>query len=336
MSNSIAENKSFLRTNFLTRFFYRMPGLKAPLGLLIPLIIVVVALIIINPVFISQRNLLNILRSISIYLVMCSGMTIVMAGGGIDLSVGSTVALGANVSALLIAAGVNVPTAIIAAILVGIAAGGVNGLSVSIFKIPPLITTLATMVIFRGVNYLIMGEKIIRSFPKSFTFIGQGHLGPVPAIVIIGIVIILIAALFLNTTRSGKYILASGGNKVAAKRFGVHTDRYLFLSYVILGGLSGFAGVMLASRLNASQALLGIGMELHVITVVVLGGTLLFGGHATLLGTFLGALFLGVMENGLVLARVPFYYQQIVIGTILIVTVGIQLFRFRTSAISQK
>ena len=323
------------RNNVFTKFFYRMPGLKAPLGLLIPLIIIIVAIAIINPVFLSQRNIINILRSISIYLVLASGMTVVMGGGGIDLSVGSMVALGANAAGLLLQAGFNTGIAITGALLIGLLAGVFNGIGISYFKIPPLITTLATLTIYRGINYLVMREQIVRIFPPSFKFIGQGFVGPIPMIFLVGIVIILSMSVFLNQTRTGKYILATGGDKETAKRCGLRTQRYEMISYMISGTLSGLGGVMLASRLNSTQALVGMGMELHVIAVVVLGGTFLFGGYATILGTFLGALLIGVAENGLVLARVSFFWQQIVIGLILIITVGLQLLRFRALGVGR-
>jgi len=323
------------RKNIYTIFFDRMPGLKSPLGLLIPLILIVVIISIINPLFISERNIINILRSISIVLVLASGMTIVMGGGGIDLSVGSIVALGSNAAGLLIQNDFSVGIAVAGALLIGLLAGTLNGISVSYFKIPPLITTLATLTIYRGVNYLVMKDQIVRIFPPSFKFIGQGFLGRVPMIFVIGVAVILIMSVFLNQTRTGKYILATGGNKETAKRCGLHTQRYQMISYMICGMCAGLGGLMLASRLNSTQAMTGIGMELHVIAVVVLGGTFLFGGYATILGTFLGALLIGIAENGLVLARVSFFYQQIVIGLILLITVGIQLLRFRASGISR-
>ena len=323
------------RNNVYTKFFDRMPGLKSPLGLLIPLIIIIVIIAIINPLFVSERNIINILRSISIVLVLASGMTVVMGGGGIDLSVGSIVALGGNTAGLLIQNGFNVGIAITGALLVGLLAGTFNGIGVSYFKIPPLITTLATLTIYRGVNYLVMKDQIVRIFPPSFKFIGQGFVGRIPMIFIIGVAIILITSVFLNQTRTGKYILATGGNKETAKRCGIHTKRYEMISYMVCGMFAGFGGLMLASRLNSTQAMTGIGMELHVIAVVVLGGTFLFGGYATILGTFLGALLIGIAENGLVLAKVSFFYQQIVIGLILVVTVGIQLLRFRSSGMSR-
>ena len=150
-----------------------------------------------------------------------------------------------------------------------------------------------------------------------------------PAAGLVALAVVLFGAFLMNKTRFGTYVLAVGGDRSAAIRAGIRVRRYEMGAYIICGALAGLAGAMLVARLNAAQAVLGATMELHAIAVVVLGGTFLFGGYATLLGTFFGAVFLGVAENGLLLMGVPFYWQQIVIGTTLVVAVAIQLYRFR-------
>ncbi len=319
-------------------FLEKNPRLRTPLGVAVPLFIMIVLLTIANPIFLSQRNIFNILRQTAIYMVLGTGVTLVIGNGGIDLSVGSMVGLTACIVGTVLKSDISsVPLAIFIAILVGLFGGAFNGIAVSIFKVPPLITTLGTMTTLRGIAYLLMGPAgfVARSFPSSFQFIGQGRIGIVPMPALIGLIVLGLGEVLLSSTRMGKYILAIGGNQEAAKRCGIKIPIFQLFAYIISGGLAGLAGVMLASRLNAAQATLGQGMELHVIAVVIIGGTYLFGGYATMLGTFLGTIFLGVLENGLLLVGVPFYWQQIVIGLILVAAVGIQLYRFQTMGVSR-
>lgn len=315
-------------------FFQRNPGLAPPLGLLIPLLILIIVITSINPVFLDGRNIFNVFRQISIFLILGTGMTIVMATRGIDLSVGSTVALSGCTAGLMLKSGVLPDAAIgfvavLAAVVIGALVGLVNGLAVTRLKVPPLIVTLGTLTAVRGLAYLAMGSNQVRNFPESFLWIGQGKVMDIPAAGLIALAVVLSGAFLLNCTRFGTYLLAVGGDRSAAIRAGIRVRFYETCAYMICGGLAGLAGAMLVARLNAAQAVLGATMELHAIAVVVLGGTYLFGGYATFLGTLLGAIFLGVAENGLLLMGVPFYWQQIVIGTTLVVAVAIQLYRFR-------
>lgn len=315
-------------------FLERNPGLVPPLGLLVPLLLLIALITVINPVFLDGRNVFNVFRQIAIFLVLGTGMTIVMAARGIDLSVGSTVALSGCVAGLVLKSGGfgDGPAsilAVIAAIGVGAAVGFANGFAVTALKVPPLIVTLGTLTAVRGLAYLVMGSDQVRNFPDSFLWIGQGRVWGLPAAGLVALAVVLFGAFLMNKTRFGTYVLAVGGDRSAAIRAGIRVRRYEMGAYIICGALAGLAGAMLVARLNAAQAVLGATMELHAIAVVVLGGTFLFGGYATLLGTFFGAVFLGVAENGLLLMGVPFYWQQIVIGTTLVVAVAIQLYRFR-------
>lgn len=315
-------------------FLQRNPGLVPPLGLLVPLVLLIVLITVINPVFLEPRNLFNVFRQIAIFLILGTGMTIVMAARGIDLSVGSTVALAGCVAGIVLKSGV-LPDglvsllAIVVAVGVGAAVGFVNGFAVTTLKVPPLIVTLGTLTAVRGLAYLVMGSDQVRNFPDTFLWIGQGRVLGLPAAGLIAVAVVLGGAFLMNRTRFGTYVLAVGGDRSAAIRAGIRVRFYEMGAYIICGSLAGLAGAMLAARLNAAQAVLGATMELHAIAVVVLGGTYLFGGYATLLGTLLGAIFLGVAENGLLLMNVPFYWQQIVIGLTLVIAVAIQLYRFR-------
>lgn len=322
-------------------FLQRNPGLVPPLGLLVPLVLLVVLISVVNPVFLDARNVFNVFRQISIFLILGTGMTIVMAARGIDLSVGSTVALAGCTAGVVLKSGfvegdLLSVIAILAAIGVGATVGLVNGLAVTILKVPPLIVTLGTLTAVRGLAYLTMGSDQVRNFPDSFLWIGQGRFLGIPAAGLIAFAVLLLGAFVLNRTRFGTYILAVGGDRSAALRSGIRINFYETGAYVICGSLAGLAGAMLVARLNAAQAVLGATMELHAIAVVVLGGTYLFGGYATLLGTLLGAIFLGVAENGLLLMNVPFYWQQIVIGSTLVVAVAIQLYRFRRQGMANE
>lgn len=325
------------QTNF--GFFQKHPGLIPPLGLLIPLLCLIALITFINPVFVDGRNVFNVFRQISIFLILGTGMTIVMAARGIDLSVGSTVALSgcsAGVvlkSGILPDAGIGV-LAIFVAVSIGALVGLVNGLAVTRLKVPPLIVTLGTLTAVRGLAYLTMGSDQVRNFPDAFLWIGQGRVMGIPAAGLIAFAVVMAGAFLMNCTRFGTYLLAVGGDRSAAIRAGIRVKFYETCAYVICGALAGLAGAMLIARLNAAQAVLGATMELHAIAVVVLGGTYLFGGYATFLGTLLGAVFLGVAENGLLLMGVPFYWQQIVIGTTLVVAVAIQLYRFRSQGMT--
>jgi ribose/xylose/arabinose/galactoside ABC-type transport system permease subunit len=320
-------------------FLQRKPGLVPPLGLLVPLGLLIVLISAINPVFLDERNLFNVFRQISIFLILGTGMTIVMAARGIDLSVGSTVALAGCCAGLVLKSGILpdgmvAAAAILVAVGVGALVGLINGLAVTRLKVPPLIVTLGTLTAVRGMAYLTMGSDQVRNFPESFLWIGQGRVFGLPAAGMIALAVVLGGAFLMNHTRFGTYVLAVGGDRSAAIRAGIRVEFYETCAYVICGALAGLAGAMLIARLNAAQAVLGATMELHAIAVVVLGGTYLFGGYATLLGTLLGAIFLGVAENGLLLMGVPFYWQQIVIGLTLVVAVAIQLYRFRKQGMS--
>jgi len=320
-------------------FFQRHPGLIPPLGLLIPLLFLIALITFINPVFLDGRNVFNVFRQISIFLILGTGMTIVMAARGIDLSVGSTVALAGCSAGVVLKSGMLPDSvvgflAVFVAVAIGALVGLVNGLAVTRLKVPPLIVTLGTLTAVRGLAYLTMGSDQVRNFPDAFLWIGQGRVMGIPAAGLIAFTVVVAGAFLMNCTRFGTYLLAVGGDRSAAIRAGIRVNFYETCAYVICGALAGLAGAMLIARLNAAQAVLGATMELHAIAVVVLGGTYLFGGYATFLGTLLGAVFLGVAENGLLLMGVPFYWQQIVIGTTLVVAVAIQLYRFRSQGMT--
>ena len=295
-------------------------------GALIVLILICMIFAYLEPAFVSQRNIFNVLRQVSVYGLLAVGMTFVILTAGIDLSVGSILAFAGLVAAsvekggrgLLTvgaageAAGYGLPAAMAAAILVGLLAGLLQGLTVSKLKVPPFIVTLGGMSVFRGAALLWSGGQPISAFRDEYKYFGQGFIGPVPIPVIIFLSCALLGFIVLKYTRYGRYVYAIGGNEEAARLSGLSTDRLLTSVYVISGVCAGFAGFLLSSRLNSAEQVAGVGYELTVIAGVVIGGTSLFGGEGGIFGTVVGILLIGVLSNGLTLLNVNPYYQQIV------------------------
>jgi ribose/xylose/arabinose/galactoside ABC-type transport system permease subunit len=324
-----APERRFDAVQFLARY-------AAPLFLL--LLLLVFGLL--EPRFLHPLNQFNILRQVSISGLIAIGMTFVILTAGIDLSVGSLVALAGLVCAYVAkgglddrfavgagaAAGGPVFLAVAAAIAVGMAAGAVQGLAISRLKVPPFVVTLGGLTAFRGAALLFSGGGPISGFSADYTWWGQGRIGMVPVPVIIFLLAAVIAHVVLRYTAFGKHVYATGGNARAAALNGVPTKRITLLVYVISGFFCGLAAFLLSARLNSSEAVAGLGLELTVIAAVVIGGTSLFGGVGTIFGTVVGALLIGVLTNGLVLLNVSSFVQQIVIGVILVAAVALDQF----------
>ncbi|MEC5322834.1 ABC transporter permease [Aurantimonas sp. A3-2-R12] len=305
----------------------------APLFLL--LLIAVFAIL--EPRFLHPLNIFNVLRQVSISGLIAVGMTFVILTAGIDLSVGSLMALaglvGAYVSkggledrfavAATDAAGNPLILAVAAALAVGIAGGALQGLVITRLKVPPFVVTLGGLTAFRGAALLFSGGGPISGFSPAFTWWGQGRIGMVPIPVIIFLVAAILAHLVLRYTAFGKHVYATGGNARAAALNGVPTKRIVLSVYVISGFFCALAAFLLSARLNSAEAVAGLGLELTVIAAVVIGGTSLFGGVGGIFGTVVGALLIGVLTNGLVLLNVSSFVQQIVIGVILVAAVAL-------------
>jgi ribose transport system permease protein/inositol transport system permease protein len=304
----------------------------APLFLL-ALIIVFTTL---QPNFLHPLNILNVLRQVSISGLIAIGMTYVILTAGIDLSVGSLVALAGLVGAYVSKGGLDnrfaigaeaasgnpVIFAVLAAVAVGIAGGALQGLAITRLKVPPFVVTLGGLSVFRGAALLFSGGGPISSFTPEYTWWGQGRIYSIPVPVIIFFTVAIIAHIVLKHTRFGMHVYAVGGNSAAADLNGINTRRVTFLVYVIVGFCCGLASFLLSARLNSAEAVAGLGLELDVIAAVVIGGTSLFGGVGSIFGTVMGALLIGVLRNGLVLLNVSSFVQQIVIGLILIAAVA--------------
>ncbi len=287
---------------------------------------VVVSLI--EPRFLNPQNLLNVGMQISINGVLAVGMTWVILTGGIDLSIGSTVAISGLLASMFV---VKYPmTSPVAATLaslgialaVGLACGLFNGIVVTKFRVTPFITTLANLSIIRGVCFLLTDSRPIFGISDNVTWIGQGHIGPVPVAVVILLIAVALAALVLGKTPFGRYVYAVGGNDEVARLSGISTTRIKICVYVISGVLASLGGYIYMSRLQSGQPNAGVGYELQAIAATVVGGTSLSGGVGTVWGTFFGALIIGILNNGMSLMQVSSYWQNVFTGVVILAAVA--------------
>lgn len=291
-------------------------------GMLAAFLLICLLLSLTTPNFFSLQNMTIVLRQVSINGILAIGVTFVIITGGIDLSLGSVVALAGVVAALFAHPGeypLMVPLAM--AILVGLAIGGLNGLVVTKGKVASFIVTLGMMTIARGLALVASEGRPITNLSESFNAIGGGNVGGVPIPILIFILVIIVATFLLNQTRVGRYMYAVGGNERAAYASGVQVNRVKMIAYMLCSGLAGLAGIVLASRINTGQPNAGVAYELDAIAAVVIGGTSLSGGIGSIGGTVLGVLLIGVINNGLDLLNVSSYYQQIIKGVIIIAAV---------------
>ncbi len=301
-----------------------------------------IAMALLSDAFLSPRNLLNIVRQISVVGLIAIGVTMVIITTGIDLSSGSVLALSAVIVASLAQQpdwhdakfpGIQLPliVPILAALLVGAACGWVNGALIAGFRIPPFIATLGMMTVARGFA-LIYSNRPVSGLTDTFNYIGQGEIFkvmpvpnqpdmgiPIPILILLAVAIV--AHIMLNNTRFGRHIYAIGGNEQAARISGLNVGRIKIGVYTIAGLLAGLAGLVLTSRIGSGQAGLGVGYELDAIAAAVIGGVSLSGGIGTIWGTMVGALIIGVLNNGLDLLNVSAYWQTIVKGSIIVAAV---------------
>ncbi|WP_084193628.1 ABC transporter permease subunit [Salimicrobium flavidum] len=273
--------------------------------------------------FFTLDNILNLLRQISINALIAFGMTFVILTGGIDLSVGSMLAFGSALTAGVLASGMDPILGVLIGLLAGLAMGAFNGVVITKGKVAPFIATLATMTIFRGATLVYTDGRPITGLSESFVFemIGQGYVFGVPFPAILMVAVFFILFLILNKTVFGRKVYAIGGNEEASILSGIKADRAKIWVYALTGMLSVLAGIILTSRLNSAQPTAGSMYELDAIAAVVLGGTSLAGGRGRITGTLIGALIIGVLDNGLNLMNVSSFYQQIVKGGVILLAV---------------
>ena len=289
------------------------------------LIVSLIVAVIIPEAFLTSSNMINIVRQMSTNGILTIGMTIVLISGGIDLSVGSVLAVSGVISCGLVADGVNVWVAVILALLTGPVFGIFNGFFVAKLNIPPFIVTLASMQIGRGIAYVYSSGLPIRSSNETYNLIGNGYLSfglfEVPIPIIILIIVVVISYLLLHKTKFGNYVFAVGGNSEAARYSGISVAKTTFLCYVYSGTLSALVGIILASRMYSGQPTAGEGYEMDAVAAAVLGGTSFSGGVGNIIGVLFGALTIGVINNALNLLNIPFYFQDIVKGSVILIAV---------------
>jgi ribose transport system permease protein len=276
---------------------------------------------ILTPHFLTVSNLLNVAEQTSINAVVAAGMTFVILSGGIDLSVGSIVALSGVVLGTALAGDAPFGVAIAVALLVGGASGLANGALVSWGGLPPFIVTLGMMSIARGAALIVTEGRPVSGFDSDFRAIATGRVAFIPAPVIIMLLVYLLAHLILTLTTFGRYVYAIGGNEEATRLSGVSVRFHKTMVYAVSGVMSAVAAVILTARLNSAQPIAGMMYELDAIAATVIGGTSLMGGEGSLGGTLVGALIMGVLRNGLNLLGVSSFLQQIVIGAVIILAV---------------
>ena len=278
--------------------------------------------------FLTPKNMFNILRQNASNLFLATGMTMVIILGGIDLSVGSVIALSGVVAAgCVVNFGLSEAVGFIAAVAVGAAVGLFNGFIICKTDIPPFIVTLASMNITKGIALVLTGGAPIRCMTDAFKFPGAGYVGPVPTPVILMFIIFILAALMINKTQLGRHIYAVGGNVQAAKFSGISVQKVKFIVYAYTGVMAGIAGVVIASRLYSGQPTAGDGAEMDAIASVVVGGTSMSGGSGRIGGTLIGVLIIGVLNNGLNLMGVDSNFQYIVKGLVILLAVYVDFLR---------
>ncbi|MFZ5517576.1 MAG: ABC transporter permease [Candidatus Zhuqueibacterota bacterium] len=278
-----------------------------------------------SPRFLSFSNLLNISRQISVMAIVGVGMTFVILSAGIDLSVGSIVALtGIIISYFVQELGAPVYLSVIIGLMSSLAVGLLNGFFIAKIKIPFFIVTLATMVIGRGLCFIITGGFPISELGEQFQQVGRGYFGSIPIPVVIMLVVYFLAYLVLQHTSFGRYVYAIGGNEEASRFVGLAVDKIKIAIYGICGLASGVGALILTSRMNSGDPNMGTGMELDAIAAAVIGGTSITGGKGWIWGTLIGAYIMGILNNGLNMLDVSAYYQMAVKGLVILVAVRLQ------------
>ncbi len=299
------------------------------LSLLAALIVLILIFGTLKPeAFFSTRNLTAILNAIAILGIVAMAQTIVIISGGIDVSVGSIVGLGSIVAAMVMTVFDSAFAGIFAAVIAGSLAGFCNGLLITKGRVNPIITTLATLAIFQGLSFIVSNGKAVGVLNTNFNWIGSGRISGVPITVMVFVAIAAVMIFFMRASDMGRNIYAIGGNQNAARLAGIRIERYRVGVYVLTGIVCGIAAVLLTARSTSGQPSSGsAGLELEAITAAFLGGCAMAGGRGTIVGTIIGVLIIGTLNNGMLLMMVPNFYQLVAKGLLLLVAVMIMEFR---------
>lgn len=300
----------------------KLSGLAQPI---IVLIVLVILLSLLSPNFLTVDNLMNVLRQVSINGMIAAGLTLVILTGGIDLSVGSILAFSGAIMSMLMKTGINFYLALLVGFAIGLLFGFINGVIITKAGVQPFIGTLVTMMFLRGGTLVLTQGKPIAVAREGvsglFRWLGRGSVVGIPVPIIITIVLYLFLYYVLTQTKFGRHLYAVGGNEKAAKLSGINTTKTKTMSYIISGITAFLAGVVVTSRLSSAQPTAGEGYEMDAIAAVVLGGTSMAGGIGSIVGTFIGVLIIGVLNNALNLMNVQSYYQQIAKAIIILIAV---------------
>lgn len=290
-------------------------------SLYLAFLVIFIVFSLLNENFLSINNILNIIVQSSIIAIIAVGQTMVILTSGIDLSVGSIVGAVGIAIGLLMVAGVSIPVAVVVGMVMGAIFGLINGVIISYGRVPAFITTLGMMGIARGFGLALNEGKPVAGLPMQFEKIASASVGGIPSFVFYTLIIYMIMFIVLERTKFGRYIYAIGGNRDAARLSGVKVKVVEMIVYLFSGLFAGLGSVLLTARLNYATPVAGTGYELDTIAAVVIGGTALSGGHGRIIGTLVGALMLGILRNGLTIVNVSSFFQQIIIGSVIIIAV---------------
>ncbi|MGG1314043.1 MULTISPECIES: ABC transporter permease [Cohnella] len=304
----------------------RLSGMLDKMGIFVVVIFICVLFAVLDENFLTWSNMMNMTRQTAINAILAAGMTFVILTGGIDLSVGAIVAL-SGVTGVYFTQYLPAPAAILIGIAVGGVAGYINGFLTAKSRLPAIIVTLGSMTYLRGIAYVVTGGYPLILTNSTFKNLGQGYLGPVPIPIIIMILVYAVFFVVLKYTVFGRNVYMIGGNPEAAHLTGIKVVPRMTGVYTISGICAGIAGIILAGRLLSGQPNVGSGYELDAIAAVVLGGTSLSGGVGTIFGSLFGALFMGVLSNGLTLLSVPYYWQLIIKGIVIVMAIYVDRLR---------
>ena len=296
------------------------------------LIVLFVALSIASPYFLTANNLASVARQTAVFNTMALGMTIVIISGGIDLSVGSILGLSGLIGTMALERGYPIAVGVLIGLAAGTMCGLANGLMVTRLRIPPFVVTLGTLGIFRGLALIISNGLPVHRIPAGFSFLGEGNLAGVPFVVWMLVICAVAVHVILEHTRLGRYAFAIGSNRIASIYAGIPVSFHVTSVYAIGGALTGLAGMIEASRLMTGQPTAGQGYELQAIAAVVIGGGSLNGGEGSVVGTLIGAFIMGLLSNGADLLNISNYWQQVIIGAVIILAVTLDEVRKRRAA----
>lgn len=311
------------KKDYFARIFFDI----REIGVLVPLVVFIVIFTIKNPNFLGFENIMNILRNTSYALISGVGMTFLLIAGSFDLSVGGLIAFSGVITGLLMQAGVPIWISIAIGLLASLVVGIMNGFFCVKLHIPAFIGTIGTQYILKGIVLVVRAGSPVYPLPEKFNAIGAYEIAGIPLIVIIAAVVCIIGHIILKYTVFGRKLFAVGGNRETARVSGIRCQRIEFSAWIIVALLTGISGILTAARLASAQPTAGASFELTVIAGCIIGGTSLFGGAGSILGTALGAIFMNMMTNGMTIIRLSPYWQQLVLGVIIIVSVAFDQFR---------